>query len=154
MANAASNGSESSSQCLIFVLGKSELHQLTTRVDQIDQGFHFGNAWLLCSRPGCSPFPLRLGTTQVSGSLSSCSPTFLNIKLLSTAWNLFIQCRFLIVIVVWDLQMQDLSLYIQPIVLDLWLCWAHCFGPPHVTFSDFKTFVKRLSPKHPRTSRW
>ena len=70
MANAASNGSESSSQCLIFVLGQSELRQLTARVDRIDQGFHFWNARLPCSRPGCSPFPLRLGTTQVSGGLA------------------------------------------------------------------------------------
>ena len=70
MANAASNGSESSSQCLIFILGQSELCQLTVWVDWIDQGFHFGNVWLPCSRPGCSPFPLRLGTTQVSRGLA------------------------------------------------------------------------------------
>ena len=40
------------------------------QIDGIDHTFLFGNAQLPCSRPGYSPFPLHLGTTQVSRGLA------------------------------------------------------------------------------------
>jgi hypothetical protein len=61
--NAALNGLELSWQCSIFTQEQSEHCRLTARVDRY---FLFGNAMFLLLAPGCSSFPSRLGTAQVS----------------------------------------------------------------------------------------
>ena len=65
--NAASNRQELSEQCSIFALGESE-H--AARIDGIDCAFLFGNARQPSSHRGCTPFPSRLGPTQVSQGLA------------------------------------------------------------------------------------
>jgi hypothetical protein len=68
--NATLNGQKSSEICSIFALGLSLHCQLTARIDGIDRDFLFGNARFPSSRLGCSPFPSRLGTLQVSRALA------------------------------------------------------------------------------------
>ena len=68
--NAPSNGRELSEIRPIFERAQSEHCQLTARIDRIDQYSLFGNGAAPGLAPGCTPFPSRLGTTQVREGLS------------------------------------------------------------------------------------
>jgi hypothetical protein len=55
---------------LDFRPGAKQACQLTTRIDGIGRDFFLGTRSHSCLHPGCSSFPLYLGTTQVSRGLA------------------------------------------------------------------------------------
>jgi len=79
--NAPLNGRELSEICLIFVRVPGEHCQLTARIDGIDRDFLFGTRAVPGLAPGCSPFPSRLGATQVSRGLALRYTNYYNVYL-------------------------------------------------------------------------